>query len=69
MISRLWNSPGLWLGLMLLATLWYAWPQLFYSLFIVYDALVAYYPEEQWVQALLQIAENLRVGSLWWIKQ
>jgi hypothetical protein len=54
---------------MLLATLWYAWPQLIYSLFIVYDALVTYYPEEQWVQVLLQIAENLRAGSLWWIKQ
>jgi len=56
--------------LMLLATLWYAWPQLFYSLFIVYDALATYFPAGlEWVQPLLHIIENLRAGSLWWIKQ
>jgi len=70
MINKLWNSPWLWLSLMLLATLWYAWPQLFYSLFIVYDALETYFPAGlEWVQPLLHIIENLRAGSLWWIKQ
>jgi hypothetical protein len=55
---------------MFLATLWYAWPQLFYSLFIVYDLMSTYFPALlAWFQPLLHLIETLRAGSLWWIKR
>ena len=34
-----------WIGLMVAVTLWYAWPQFFYSLFIGYDFLRTFLPE------------------------
>jgi hypothetical protein len=70
MVRKAWNSPGLWLGAMILTTLWYAWPQIFYSLFIVYDAIATYSPAGlEWMQPVLQMIEHLRSGSLWWVKQ
>jgi hypothetical protein len=70
MIRKSWNTPWLWISLMLAATAWYAWPQLFYSLFILYDVLLTSHPEGlSWLQPILRVLENLREESLWWIKQ
>jgi len=35
----------LWVAAMAVATLWYAWPQFFYSLFFGYDLLRTFLPE------------------------
>jgi len=54
---------------MLAATAWYAWPQLFFSLFVVYDAIVTYSPATlDLIRPLLDYLNQLRENSLWWNK-
>ena len=58
-----------WIFFMLAATLWYAWPQFFFSLFIMYDALETISPESlALLQPLVDYFYQLREQSLWWIK-
>jgi len=68
------NKPNqtqtwIWFLVMLAATAWYAWPQLFFSLFVVYDAIVTYSPATlDLIRPLLDYLNQLRENSLWWNK-
>lgn len=42
---------------MALATLWYAWPQLFYSFFLGYDLLRTFLP--QWAERLQPLVDRI----------
>lgn len=45
----------LWVAIMALATLWYAWPQFFYSLFFGYDLLRTFLP--QWAERMQPLVD------------
>ena len=45
----------LWVAAMAAATLWYAWPQFFYSLFFGYDLLRTFLP--QWAERLQPLVD------------
>jgi len=45
----------LWVVAMAAATLWYAWPQFFYSLFFGYDLLRTFLP--QWAERLQPLVD------------
>ncbi len=55
------SRDWVWVLVMGLATAWYAWPQLLYSLFPVYDFMRFFLPE--WAQALQPWVEAFRSGG------
>jgi len=54
---------------MIAMTLWYAWPQIFYSMFILYDVIRTFFPHL--LPYLDLFAQSINLGgeySTWWFR-
>jgi len=59
----------LWIIFMIAMTLWYAWPQIFYSMFILYDVIRTFFPHL--LPYLDLFAQSINLGgeySTWWFR-
>jgi hypothetical protein len=54
------TRPWIWILLMAFATVWYAWPQLVYSLFPAYELARVLFPG--WTEGLQPWVEGFRQG-------
>jgi len=59
----------LWVVAMIAMTMWYAWPQIFYSMFILFDVIRTFFPHLlPYLDPFAQAINLERGNSTWWFR-